>query len=139
MCCLKPQKRVKRKYGKKGIIYPKNYEPKKVVYPEPFNINRRNAVDPEFIDKFVKEVIYCGGCKQPFNLGSNELKIHCNLCDKFFHCKIAGECQGDNCTITKSNGEIHRASYCYDCMGLVTDTNKLCKDCFMDDYLSKTI
>ncbi len=129
MCCFKRPRRIHRKYRRKSVIYP---EPEDVIARR-----RRNAVDSEFIDKFVKEVIYCGGCKQPFNLGSNELKIHCNLCNQFFHCKIAGECSGDDCKIIKENGEIHRSSYCYDCMGLVTQTKKLCKDCFMDDHLSK--
>ena len=139
MCCLKPQKRVQRKYRRKNIVYPENYEPKKVVYPEPFNINRRNAVDSEFMDKFVKEVIYCGGCKTKFDLGSNQLKIHCNLCNKFYHCNIAGECQGDNCKIIKQDGKIHRASYCNSCMGINTEYQKLCKDCFTDNHLSQNI
>lgn len=76
------------------------------------------------------EHIQCGGCKQFFSLRSNELKIHCNRCEKFFHCKIAGKCDGKDCCITKTNGEIHKASYCYDCMGLNTKERKLCKDCF---------
>ena len=74
-----------------------------------------------------------------FNLSSNDLKIHCNLCCKFFHCKIAGKCDGDNCKIEKPNGEIHRASYCYDCAGLISKNKILCKDCLLDTHLEKTL
>lgn len=134
MCCFKRPKRIQRKYKKSGIVYPDpGFKPKRVVYPEEFNLDhkrkRRNAVDRNFIDNFVKEVIKCGGCGENFDLGSNQLKIHCNICNKFFHCKIAGECQGENCKIVNGN-DIHQASYCYDCVGLVTGDKILCKDCF---------
>lgn len=132
MCCFKRPKRIQRKYKKRsGIVYPDpNFKPKRVVYPEEFNLKkRRNAVDSEYMDKFVKEVIKCGGCGEKFDLGSNELKIHCNMCNQFFHCKIAGKCQGENCKIVNGNN-IHRASCCYDCVGLVSDDKILCKDCF---------
>jgi hypothetical protein len=135
MCCFKRPKRIQRKYKKRSVIvHPEpDFKPKRVVYPEEFNLNpkkRRNAVDGEFIEKFVKEVINCGGCGESFDLGSNELKIHCNLCNQFFHCKIAGKCQGDNCKITVGNKTIHQASYCYDCVGLLSDDKLLCKECF---------
>ena len=43
----------------------------------------------QYSQTFTAELIPCGGCKQVFDLGSEELKIHCNLCNQFFHCKIA--------------------------------------------------
>ena len=121
MCCLKRPKKVQRKYRRKSVVHPENIR------------KRRNAVDAEFMDMFVKEVIYCGGCKEPFNLDSNKLKIHCNICNQFFHCKIAGECLGKDCKVENIDGTIHRASYCYDCVGKVYENNTcLCRDCFND-------
>ena len=103
-----------KKYWKDNIIHP-------------FSIK---SVDNEYIDKFRKEVLYCGGCKIPFPIHSNELKIHCNICNQFFHCNIAGECYGESCKIIKPNGEIHRASYCTNCVSKIIDYNSCyCKDC----------
>jgi len=91
---------------------------------------RRNAVDEVFVKKLLEEEIICGGCDTAFSLRSNELKIHCNLCNQFFHCKVAGECIGDDCMIVK-NGQKHRASYCYNCVGSINvDDTCLCRDCF---------
>ena len=125
MCCFKRPKNIERKYKKRrSTIHPA---------PQKGNIReRRNAVDAEFMDKFIREVIYCGGCKEPFNLDSNELKIHCIPCTQFFHCKIAGKCQGENCKIINEDNTIHRASYCYDCIGILSDNKILCKDCFKE-------
>ena len=80
-CWKKKEKRVEKKYWKPNVVHPESVK----------------EVNEEFMVKFEKEVMYCGGCKEPFNLGSNELKIHCNLCDRFFHCKIAGPCLGKDC------------------------------------------
>ena len=100
------------------------------ICPEINNVTNHRITSQE-IDKFGREVIYCGGCKGPFNLHSNQLKIHCNLCNQFFHCKIAGPCLGDDCLTITDNGEEHRARYCYGCVGKVYDTgNCLCKDCY---------
>ena len=66
---------------------------------------------------------------------SEELKIHCNLCNQFFHCKIAGACRGDDCQVIKHTGYRHRARYCMDCVSRVYDNNEcLCKECFMKEY-----
>ena len=103
MTCWKRQSvRKVKKYRRKSIVYPEKYN----VSSEPvqFNINER---------------IKCGGCNEYFNLSSDELKIHCNLCCKFFHCKIAGKCDGEDCKVT-FNGETHQASYCFDCVGMIT-------------------
>ena len=68
---------------KKSVIYPDKIE-KEIVPIQSFNPDER---------------IKCGGCNESFGLSSNELKIHCNLCCQFFHCKIAGKCDGENCKI----------------------------------------
>ena len=87
-------------------------------------------ITAEFLDKFSREVIYCGGCKGHFNLGSCELKVHCNICNQFFHCKIAGECIGKDCEVQLEDGSFHRASYCVDCVAKIYGHNTcLCKDC----------
>lgn len=124
MTCWKKnsQRKIKR-YKKKSVIYPDKIE-KEIVPIQSFNPDER---------------IKCGGCNECFGLSSNELKIHCNLCCQFFHCKIAGKCDGENCKIIGSNGQIHRASYCYDCSGLISKTRILCKDCLLDTHLEKKI
>ena len=61
---------------------------------------------------------------------SNEIKIHCNICNEFFHCGIAGECRGKDCILINSNGTQHRASYCINCVThMYEDKTCLCKDC----------
>ena len=85
-------------------------------------------VDGKFIKTFLARVIPCGGCEKVFDLGSDELKIHCNLCEQFFHCKIAGKCRGENCQVMN-----HSASYCLNCVSKVYNNNEcLCKDCFKE-------
>ena len=115
------------------VCWKKNTERKIKKY------KKKTKVHPEIVKFDPDERIPCGGCNEYFNLSSNDLKIHCNLCCKFFHCKIAGKCDGDNCKIEKSNGEIHRASYCYDCAGLISKNKILCKDCLLDTHLEKTL
>ena len=55
------------------------------IYPEP-------TYKPKFT---MDENILCSGCFQKFYLDG--IKINCAGCDKFFHCKVAGTCYGDNC------------------------------------------
>ena len=128
MCCFKRPKRIGRKYKRKSIVCP---EPEDKKENEGVQRRRRNAVDAEFMDLFIKEVIYCGGCKKPFNLDSNQLKIHCNICNQFFHCNIAGECMGEDCKILQENGEIDRAKYCIKCVKMINKNNTcICLDCY---------
>lgn len=122
MSCWKKNAQRKVKKYKKSKVHPE--KPKHIVPIQQFNPDER---------------IQCGGCNEFFGLSSNDLKIHCNLCCRFFHCKIAGKCDGDNCKITKSNGEIHKASYCIDCAGLISKDRILCKDCMLDTHLDKKI
>ena len=77
---------------------------KKKIYPEN---NYKNVTTEEFIS----ECISCHNCKGIFNLASNQIKIHCAGCDKFFHCGIAGKCIGEKC---KTTG--HQLSWCKSCV-----------------------
>ena len=78
----------------------------------------------------MNNVVLCGGCKQSFHIGGDELKIHCNHCEQFFHCKIAGECQGEDCKMIDSSGYTHKARYCYSCVSqLYKNGTCLCIDC----------
>ena len=70
-----------------------------------------NPSPPEFT---MDESILCNGCFQRFTL--DEIKINCAGCDKFFHCKVAGTCQGDNCKQETRAGEFHRLSWCTNCV-----------------------
>ena len=126
-CCQRQAERKVKKYKKKdNIVYPETIKPEKNLINETLEFN-------------ADEKIKCGGCNDLFSLSSNDLKIHCNLCSQFFHCKIAGKCDGEACNVTLRNGEKHRASYCYDCTGLISDNKILCKDCFMTTHLEKKL
>tara|TARA_B100000902_G_C27302937_1_gene913852 strand:+ start:1385 stop:1732 length:348 start_codon:yes stop_codon:yes gene_type:complete len=114
VCCGRRVKNIEKRY-KKNVVVPQK-------------------VNAEYIQKLNREVILCGGCDKHFNLGSDELKIHCNHCNQFFHCKIAGRCMGDDCKIITDDNTIHRASYCYNCIGKLLDNKTcLCKDCYQND------
>ncbi len=125
MCCMnRGKKRARRatRYRKNTVVPEKDTE---TCIEIPKAKERRMDMTVEELNKFNREVMYCGGCKTPFNLGSNELKTHCNGCNQFFHCKIAGKCVGEDCTY---NG--HTASYCYNCVKKTYDNgNCLCNDC----------
>jgi hypothetical protein len=60
------------------------------------------------------EVVQCQGCFQKFTL--DKIKINCAGCDKFFHCKIAGTCYGENCTSEFGTNQVHRLSWCINCV-----------------------
>ena len=118
-CCMRRAKKVEKRY-------------------------RRNAIHPldipirDYVEKINKECIVCYHCKEMFNLRSNEIKINCAGCDKFFHCHIAGKCRGNNCTeiFHNSTGETtHTLSYCLNCVNPMTvkkDTC-LCNRCVLDE------
>jgi hypothetical protein len=118
-CCMRRAKKVEKRY-------------------------RRNAIHPledipirDYVEKINKECIVCYHCKEMFNLRSNEIKINCAGCDKFFHCHIAGKCRG-NCTeiFHNSIGETtHTLSYCLNCVNPMTvkkDTC-LCNECVLEE------
>lgn len=123
-CWKKQSERKVKKYRRKSVVHPEKTMKYKVPEVKQFDAD---------------EQIECGGCNELFDLGSNDLKIHCNLCSKFFHCKIAGKCDGDACRITLRNGQTHSASYCYDCAGLISQNKILCKDCLLDTHLEKKL
>tara|TARA_B100001093_G_scaffold280399_1_gene267874 strand:- start:262 stop:606 length:345 start_codon:yes stop_codon:yes gene_type:complete len=95
------------------------------VYPEPKT--------PSFT---LDEKIQCSGCYNNFKL--EDLKINCAGCDKFFHCKIAGTCYGDNCKTELRPGKIHRLSWCINCVPAIPenkirqsrDDGCICKECY---------
>jgi len=117
MCCMGRPRHTKRMINKLNRVCPVKTRP----------------VDSDFIQTFLAEVIPCGGCKRVFDLGSDQLQIHCNLCEQFFHCKIAGKCRGSDCQVIKHTGYNHSASYCVNCVSKVYDNNEcLCKGCSQD-------
>lgn len=114
-CCSRRARNVEKRYKKNH------------VHPHPM---AKQKVDSNFMESFLRETMYCGNCRQLFNLNSDELKIHCNICNQFFHCGIAGKCIGDNCKIVKPDGGVHRASYCNGCVSINYEKGDcLCKDC----------
>ena len=102
---------------------------------------RRNAVCPlpyipakDYAKKISKEYIVCHHCKGNFNFKSNEIKINCANCDKFFHCHIAGKCRGPDCTEILHNGSL-TLSYCLNCVNHMTciENTCLCNSCILDE------
>ena len=94
------------------------------VYPEPL---------PSFT---TDEIIQCAACEESFNL--LDIKINCAGCNKFFHCRIAGTCYGNKCLLETSDGILHRARWCMDCVSPIPENNEkqdknedcICKDCY---------
>jgi len=109
-CCAK---RTRRKVGRGGLHKVRKTEPS------------------EELKDMMNSVVLCGGCKQGFPINSDELKIHCNHCEQFFHCKVAGPCRGDDCQITGVyTGYTHRARYCHSCVTHIYNNGEcLCIEC----------
>lgn len=120
---------------RKGLPRSTARRAERVIYPieEEFKVRPSSPqvkITADFLDALSREVNYCGFCKEPFNFASNQLKIHCNICNKFYHCGIAGKCIGDDCKIITEDGSVHQASYCIHCVSKIFSENKcLCKDC----------
>tara|TARA_B100000963_G_C22173882_1_gene471418 strand:+ start:197 stop:547 length:351 start_codon:yes stop_codon:yes gene_type:complete len=83
------------------------------IYPEP------TYKPPTFT---MDESILCSGCFQRFTL--DQIKINCAGCDKFFHCKIAGTCYGDNCKEETRAGRLHRLSWCTNCVPKIPENKE---------------
>ena len=129
-CCSKRHKKYEKRLKKNKI------QVEERVKQDPIEKKRRvkvkNETDvgkkqrEEFHKKFIAEIIPCGFCNEKFSIGDSELKINCTGCDKFFHCHIAGKCNGENCTI-EINGKIEYSSYCLACVDPLTCKNGFCK------------
>lgn len=104
---------------------------KRISRRVPGKTKKHESVDKSFMDEFLRESMHCGNCLGIFSLSSNELKIHCNICNEFFHCGIAGECIGDDCLIKNDEGGYkHRARYCNKCVSKIFNNETcLCKNC----------
>jgi len=74
---------------------------------------KTKKIHPQPILTFtVEEEIQCFFCKCSFSLESNQIKIHCQGCNQFFHCNIAGKCIGKHCKMTQG----HQLSWCKSCV-----------------------
>lgn len=93
----------------------KNQKNKYKIHPEPIS----NTIKPTFT---MDEEIRCGGCSLKFPL--DEIKINCAGCDKFFHCKIAGTCYGENCKEETRAGRLHRLSWCTNCVPKIPENKE---------------
>lgn len=88
-------------------------------------------------EEFLSECISCHHCKKIFNIGSEEIKIHCSGCNQFFHCGIAGKCRGAGCNLPTMIGQNHRLSWCVNCVPKIEGNEEkvdgigtcICKDC----------
>jgi len=88
------------------------------VYPEP--------LPPTFT---TDEIILCSGCNKNYKL--TDIKINCAGCDKFFHCKIAGVCNGEGCNVLTSSNKNHKLSWCINCAKYLPGKNEIfiCNKC----------
>ena len=112
-CCKKRgQKKIKR-YSQNRII----------PYGDSITIR-------EYTEKINNEIIKCHYCQRKYKLIENKISIHCSSCDQLFHCHIAGECLGDDCTHIIQGIKRHEM-YCKDCCGnQLNETQCLCKSCY---------
>ena len=82
-----------------------------------------------------EEMICCSGCYQKFKL--DQIKINCAGCDQFFHCKIAGTCNGLKCNSLTNRGLPHKLSWCIRCVPnipeneekMTRDESCICNEC----------
>ena len=137
-CCSKRNKNFERRLRRNKIHAeptPKVNENKKKTYRldniQKIEENKKNneinkKQREEFHKKFISEIIACGFCNEKFALGDSKLQINCNGCDKFFHCHIAGKCNGENCTVIINNKKEY-SSYCLSCVNPMTIKNGFCK------------
>ena len=109
-------------------IKEKRKSKKTKIYPEPISV----SIKPTFT---MDETIRCQGCFQKFSL--DQIKINCAGCDKFFHCKVAGTCYGENCKEETRAGRLHRLSWCVNCVPKIPENKEkndrtepcICNEC----------
>jgi len=88
----------------------------------------------EFTDKFLSEIIICGGCQEKTSLKERKELHHCSECNNFYCCSFAGACVGDDCSI-QFEGKKQSLSYCMNCVNPYLKINIkeggqcLCKKC----------
>lgn len=99
MCCIRSSKRSRR-------IHHKNKAKKRRIQVAPLPL-------PEWNDD---ERLLCHGCNQYHPMGKNGIQIHCAGCDQFYHCRIAGTCQGPYCKKETRIGTMHNVAWCIDCV-----------------------
>jgi len=94
-------------------IKEKRKSKKTKIHPQP------SITPPTFT---MDETIRCQGCFLKFPL--DEIKINCAGCDKFFHCKVAGTCYGENCKEETRAGRLHRLSWCINCVPKIPENKE---------------
>jgi len=121
------------KTNRRESIYPKSTKKDEIT-------NNKKKIDEErlsrekFTDKFVAEIIQCGSCKEKIALKERKQLYHCSNCDKFFCCKFAGACVGEECSI-QYEGKKQSLSYCMNCVNpylkinIMDNGQCLCKKC----------
>lgn len=116
----------------------KRQKNKKKIYP--YTSKRTlDEIKKTTHEEFISECITCYNCKKIFNIGSNEIKIHCAGCNQFFHCGIAGKCSGQNCNLLNMRGENHRLSWCINCVPKIKENEEkingegtcICNECYI--------
>ena len=96
-------------------IYPRTKCIQEQIIKNRQHIEEGQTQRKEFTDKFLAEIILCGGCSEKVALKDRKQLNHCNNCNNIFCCKFAGACVGDDCSINfKDHGQ--SLSYCMNCV-----------------------
>ena len=77
-------KRGNKRANRYKTVVPKNTIVPAVLHmraPETFVRSQITPPDKIFMEAFLRESMHCGKCREIFSLSSDELKIHCNICN----------------------------------------------------------
>ena len=119
--------------SRRQSIYPTKCKQEQIIKNRQHIEEQKNQRE-EFTDKFLAEIILCGGCSEKVALKERKVLHHCSDCDKFFCCSFAGACVGDDCSI-QFEGKKQSLSYCMNCVNPYLKINIkeggqcLCKKC----------
>ena len=98
------------------------------------DITKERIENEGFTDKFLDEIIQCGGCHEKIALKERKELHHCSECNNFYCCNFAGICVGSGCSIV-FEGKKQSLSYCMNCVNPYFKINIkengecLCKNC----------
>ena len=115
-------------------IYPMKSSKKEEIKINKQHMEEEREKKDVFINKFTAEIIQCGKCKEKIALNERKLQIHCESCNEFFCCGIAGACVGDDCSAIV-DGNTFSLKYCNGCVNMYLKINIqdngqcLCKKC----------
>jgi len=115
-------------------IYPMTLPKQEQLKKNKEDITKERIENEGFTDKFLDEIIQCGGCQEKIALKERKELHHCSECNNFYCCNFAGICVGSECSIV-FEGKKQSLSYCMNCVNPYFKINIkengecLCKNC----------